>query len=84
MLLPVAVGGAADTMARIVAERVAPRLGQPVIIDNKPGGNSQIGAAYVLAQPADGYTIFESNSVMTLRTAQPKSPYDMRTDFTHR
>jgi len=82
MVIPVAVGGAADSMARIVADRITPRLGQPVIVDNRPGGNSQIGAAYVLAQPADGYTLLESNSVMTLRTAQPKSPYDMRTDFT--
>lgn len=82
IIVPVANGGASDMMARIIAERLGPRLGQPVIVEARPGANSVIAAQYVLGQPADGYTVLLSNSVMTLRTALPKSPYDIRTDFT--
>jgi tripartite-type tricarboxylate transporter receptor subunit TctC len=50
-------GGGSDTMARIVASRMAPLLGQSIVVDNRPGGAGQIAAAYVARSAADGYTL---------------------------
>ncbi|RPI42234.1 MAG: tripartite tricarboxylate transporter substrate binding protein, partial [Betaproteobacteria bacterium] len=47
MVVPLAPGGSNDTIGRIVAERLSERLGQQVIVDNRPGGNRQIGSAIV-------------------------------------
>jgi len=51
-------GGVADTLARMIAPRMSEALGQPVLIENKPGGSGQIGALEVMRAPADGHTIF--------------------------
>ena len=52
-----AAGGSADVVPRIVAAELAKRLGQPWVIDNKPGAGGQISVAAVLNAPADGYTL---------------------------
>jgi tripartite-type tricarboxylate transporter receptor subunit TctC len=56
-VVPFAAGGPADVIARVVGPKLAERLGQPVIIDNRAGGNSNIGHAEVSRAPADGYTM---------------------------
>jgi tripartite-type tricarboxylate transporter receptor subunit TctC len=66
LVVPQPAGGAADQFARPFAQLLSQRLGQPVIIDNRPGANGNIAAAYVARnQAADGYTIF-FGSVSTL------------------
>lgn len=57
LIVPYPAGGAADVIARIVADALSQRYRQPVIVDNRPGAGGHIGAEYVLQQPADGYTL---------------------------
>ncbi|MEA3394965.1 MAG: tripartite tricarboxylate transporter substrate binding protein [Pseudomonadota bacterium] len=57
LVVPYAAGGPADMLARTVAEKLGPRLGQAVVIDNKPGAGGHTGAELVAKGPADGYTL---------------------------
>jgi tripartite-type tricarboxylate transporter receptor subunit TctC len=52
-----AAGGGTDVVARVVGEKLAERLGQPVVIENRPGGGARLAVEYVATQPGDGYTI---------------------------
>ena len=54
IVVPVPAGGAADTLARIIGERLTAKLGQPVIVDNRVGANGNIGAEYVASAAPDG------------------------------
>ena len=58
---PAGVGSAVDVFARKLSGPLAERLGQPVVVDNRPGGNSAIGAREAARAPADGYTLFHAN-----------------------
>ena len=58
LVVPFAAGGGLDVTARIVAERLKDELGQPVLILNRPGAGSSVGARVVAAAPADGHTLF--------------------------
>jgi len=62
LVVPFPPGGGTDIAARIIADRLAHHLGQPVVIDNKPGAATAIGVAAVAAAPADGYTLLLSGS----------------------
>jgi tripartite-type tricarboxylate transporter receptor subunit TctC len=77
-------GGSADPTARLIGAALAEQLGQPVVIENRPGADSAIGAEYVSRQAPDGYTLFfGSNSAMTAAVALKKAPlYDPLKDFT--
>ena len=57
MVVPYAPGGAADALARVVAARMATKLGTTIIIDNRAGASGTIGAGFVAKAPADGYTV---------------------------
>src|SRR6516165_3146742 len=50
-------GSASDTICRIIADRLSPMLGQPVIVEDRPGADGALAALYVHHQPADGYTL---------------------------
>jgi len=57
LVVPYAAGGPADLLARGVAEKLGPRLGQPVVVENKPGAGGHTGGEQVAKGPADGYTL---------------------------
>lgn len=57
LVVPVPAGGAADGMARLLAEHLQAKWGQPVVVENKPGAGSSLGMALVARAPADGYTL---------------------------
>lgn len=73
IIVPYAAGGSADAVARMIAARMAKRVGQPVIVDNRPGAGTLIGTSYVARAPADGYTVLFSASVLTIQPAINKS-----------
>jgi tripartite-type tricarboxylate transporter receptor subunit TctC len=83
IVVPFAPGGPADGLARPLAEELSKRLGQQVIIENKPGANTAIASRYVATSAADGYTLlFASDAGMSLAPATQKSlPYDPAKDF---
>lgn len=58
LVVPQPAGSGPDTLARTLAEELAKSLGQQVVVENKPGANGSLAAAYTLAQPADGHTLF--------------------------
>src|SRR5688500_13082890 len=57
LVVPLPPGGSNDTLGRIVAGPLAERLGQQIVVDNRPGGNSQIGSAIVARAQPDGHTL---------------------------
>jgi len=57
LVVPFTAGGSTDTVARLIAERLAPRLGQPVIVENRAGAGGALGSNHVAKSPADGYTL---------------------------
>src|SRR5262245_17299156 len=77
-------GGSADPTTRIIGVALAEQMGQPVVVENRPGGDSALAAEQVTRLPPDGYTImFASNSAMTAAVALRKTPpYDPLADFT--
>ncbi|HEU4923252.1 MAG TPA: tripartite tricarboxylate transporter substrate binding protein, partial [Burkholderiales bacterium] len=77
-------GGSADPTTRIVGAALQEQLGQPVVVENRPGADSAIAAEQVSRMAPDGYTImFASNSAMTAAVALRKNPaYDPLKDFT--
>lgn len=77
-------GGSADPTTRIVGAALQEQLGQPVVVENRPGADSAIAAEQVSKMAPDGYTImFASNSAMTAAVALKKNPsYDPLKDFT--
>ncbi|PWK35244.1 Bug family tripartite tricarboxylate transporter substrate binding protein [Cupriavidus plantarum] len=62
IVVPYAAGGSVDLLARALGERVGAKLGQPVVVESRPGAGSNIGAAFVAKAPADGYTLLLGTS----------------------
>ncbi|HSV81719.1 MAG TPA: tripartite tricarboxylate transporter substrate binding protein [Ramlibacter sp.] len=83
IVVPTSPGSGSDTAARFFGEQLAAVLGQPVVIDNKPGANGVIAAMAVKQAPADGYTLFlGTNTHMAVNPSTVKDlPYDPLKDF---
>jgi tripartite-type tricarboxylate transporter receptor subunit TctC len=81
-IVPYAPGGSTDTSARIVAEKLALLLGQPVIVENKPGGGTIIGTEFVTRAKPDGYTLLLTPAALIANAAFGVSvPYDIDRDL---
>src|SRR5512137_1953219 len=63
-VVPYAPGGLPDTVARIVAQRLGERIGQSVVVDNRPGANGGIAATVLASAPADGYSFLVTDGSM--------------------
>ena len=76
LVVPFPPGGLIDNMARLVGNRLAQELGQPVVIDNKPGAGGNVGATEAARAPADGYTLLMASPALTISPAVYKNlPY---------
>ena len=83
MIVPFAPGGSVDVMGRITAQKLQERLGQPVVVENRTGGNGAIGGVAVAQSAADGHTLLFSASIQILARLVMRSPgYDPLTDLT--
>ncbi len=82
-VVPFAAGSATDQIGRAFAEKMAATLGQPVVIDNKPGASGMLGADIVAKAPADGYTILvgTNSTNAALKFLMKKLPYDQDSAF---
>ncbi len=84
VIVPYAPGGLPDTVARVVGQKLSDKWGQPVVIENKPGGNGVVSAQALATRPADGYTLMITDG--TMFSVNPyvyaKLPYDPVKDFT--
>jgi tripartite-type tricarboxylate transporter receptor subunit TctC len=81
--VPWPAGGVADTIARVTADKLSERLGQKLIVENKPGASGNIGMASVAAAPADGYTLVlvPTNSLTVNQSLYKDLPFDTVRDF---
>lgn len=85
MVLPQPPGSANDAVARIIAEPMSNALGQPVVVDNRPGANGTVAVNFLKQQPADGHTLLLSGvSQLSFNPhLYPNLPYDPVRDFTY-
>ena len=82
-IVPFAAGGGSDILARIISEPLAKRLGQPIVVENKPGAGATLGADLVAKSPPDGYTwlFTTAGPQITNPYLMPRLPYDPFRDF---
>jgi tripartite-type tricarboxylate transporter receptor subunit TctC len=83
LVLPFPPGGVTDALARTLADKLGPRLGQPVVVENKPGAGTMLASEAVARAPADGYTLMMAASSLGMAPAIfPKVNYDPIKSFT--
>ena len=85
LVVPFAAGGTTDTVARLLSQKLPERLGQSLIVENRPGGDTIIGADAVARAAADGYTLFftTSSTIAILPHTRKELPYDPFGSFVH-
>ena len=85
LVVPYAPGGTTDVIARMVAEYLGQRLGQNIIVDNKPGKGAMVGTALVAKAPPDGYTLLMSviSGLSISPTLYGGADFDPMADFIH-
>jgi tripartite-type tricarboxylate transporter receptor subunit TctC len=82
LVVPQAAGGTGDTVSRIVAQKLSARLGQPVIVENRPGAGGTVGSSLVAKAPADGYSlVLASTGYATWATMYPNIPFNPAADL---
>ena len=76
-VVPYTAGGATDVLSRLICQRLSERLGQPFVVENKPGAGSNIGTQAVINSPADGYTLLLTSTANAINASfDPSLPYD--------
>jgi tripartite-type tricarboxylate transporter receptor subunit TctC len=82
MIVPFGAGGPTDVFTRAIGEELRKALGQPVVMENRPGAGSIIGTAEVAKSPPDGYTLLMISATQTtVETLNPNKPYKLMRDF---
>jgi tripartite-type tricarboxylate transporter receptor subunit TctC len=82
IILPSAPASSPDRLTRLIAERLSKQWGQPVIVDNRPGASTRIGASEVARSAPDGYTLLSTFGTHTMaKLLNPDTPYDPVSDF---
>jgi len=82
LIVPYPAGGATDILGRIISEKLAPMIGQPVIVENRAGASGNIGFDAVAKAAPDGYTLLMATANITINRAfNDKLPYNVLTDF---
>ena len=82
IIVPLAAGGPGDVLTRAMGQKLSEQTGQPVVIDNRPGANTNVGTEFVAKSPADGYTLLSTaNPLTTNPSLYPALPYDPLRDF---
>jgi tripartite-type tricarboxylate transporter receptor subunit TctC len=83
VLVPFAAGGAVDVLARLIGQRLSEGLGQPVIIENRPGAGGNLGSDVLAKSPPDGYTVLQTVNGISISPSLYKTlPFDSQKDFT--
>jgi tripartite-type tricarboxylate transporter receptor subunit TctC len=85
VIVTFAPGGASDIVARVIGDQLGKKLGQVIVVENRPGAGGSVGGTVVAQAPADGYVLMLSNStpISIGPFALDKQPYDPVADFTH-
>jgi tripartite-type tricarboxylate transporter receptor subunit TctC len=81
-IVPYPAGGATDLISRLIGQWLTERLGQAVIIDNRPGGGTNIGTQAVVSSPPDGYTLLFTASTHTINVSLQQLPFNFLRDIT--
>jgi len=83
IIVPYPAGGTSDILARTIGQRLSESFGQPVIVENKPGANGNVGADLVAKAPADGYTLLlaDIGALVISPSVYPTLPFDPVKDF---
>jgi tripartite-type tricarboxylate transporter receptor subunit TctC len=82
ILVATAAGGTTDIVARLLAQRLSDKLGQPFVVENRPGGGTNIGTEMAVRAPPDGYTLLMANSSAVVNQALHKNlPFTFSTDL---
>jgi tripartite-type tricarboxylate transporter receptor subunit TctC len=82
IIVPFGAGGPADIYARFLGQRLQEPLGQPFVVENRPGGGSVVGTDAVAKSPADGYTLLLMSNTHTVNeTLIPKKPFELLRDL---
>jgi tripartite-type tricarboxylate transporter receptor subunit TctC len=81
LVVPFPPGGSVDPLARMLAQQAQGPLGQPIVVDNRPGGNAVIGTEFVARSPADGYTLLVASTSHITNSLLTQTPYDALRDF---
>ncbi len=82
VLVPFAAGGAVDTLARLVGQKVSEGLGQPMIIENRPGAGGNLASDVLAKSPPDGYTVLQTVNGLSISPSLYKAlPFDVEKDF---
>ena len=84
LIVPFPAGGATDILARALSQKLGEKIGQTVVVENRPGAGGTIGADAASKSAADGYTLLlATSSTHSIGPAiNPKIPYNAETDFT--